>query len=56
MQFSPASCHFISLRFIYSPQHPVLKHLSLCSSLNVTDQVSHPYRTINWRNRLYRIY
>jgi hypothetical protein len=25
MQFSPASCHFISLRSKYS-QHPVLKH------------------------------
>jgi hypothetical protein len=26
MQFSPISCHFISLRSKYSPQHPVLKH------------------------------
>jgi hypothetical protein len=26
MQFSPTSCHFSSLRFKYSPQHPVLKH------------------------------
>jgi hypothetical protein len=26
MQFSPNSCHFISLRSKYSPQHPVLKH------------------------------
>jgi hypothetical protein len=25
-QFSPASCHFISLRSKCSPQHPVLKH------------------------------
>jgi hypothetical protein len=25
-QFSPTSCHFISLRSKYSPQHPVLKH------------------------------
>jgi hypothetical protein len=23
MQFSPTSCHFISLRSEYSPQHPV---------------------------------
>jgi hypothetical protein len=23
---SPPSCHFISLRFKYSPKHPVLKH------------------------------
>jgi hypothetical protein len=63
MQFSP-TCHFISLRSKYSPQHAVLKHpqsmffyivpqpiniqkhpLSLCSSLNVRDQVSHLYRT-----------
>jgi hypothetical protein len=26
MQFSPISCHFLSLRSKYSPQHPVLKH------------------------------
>jgi hypothetical protein len=26
MQFSPTSCHFISLRTKYSPQHRVLKH------------------------------
>jgi hypothetical protein len=26
MQFSPTSCHFISLLSKYSPQHPVLKH------------------------------
>jgi hypothetical protein len=26
MQFSPASCHFISLRCKYSSQHPALKH------------------------------
>jgi len=24
--FSLASCHFLPLRFKYSPQHPVLKH------------------------------
>jgi hypothetical protein len=46
MQFSSTSCHFISLRSKYSPQQPVLKHPhSLCSSLNVRDQVSHPQRT-----------
>jgi uncharacterized membrane protein YqaE (UPF0057 family) len=27
MQFCPTSCHFVSLRFKYSPQHPFLKHL-----------------------------
>jgi hypothetical protein len=26
VQFSPISCHFVSLRSIYSPQHPGLKH------------------------------
>jgi hypothetical protein len=26
MEFSPTSCHFISLRSKYSFQHPVLKH------------------------------
>jgi hypothetical protein len=26
MQFSPISCHFVSLRYKYSPQHPVLKY------------------------------
>jgi hypothetical protein len=37
MQFSPLSCHLIPLR----SKHP------LCYSLNVRDQVSHPYRTIH---------
>jgi hypothetical protein len=45
MQFSPASHHFISLWSKYTPQHPVLEHFSLCSSLSVRDQVSHRYRT-----------
>jgi hypothetical protein len=45
MQFSSTSLHFISLRAKYSPQHTVLKHLSLCSSHNITDQVSDSYRT-----------
>jgi hypothetical protein len=44
MQFSPASCHFISLRSKYSPQRPS-NTFSACSSLNVREQVSHPYRT-----------
>jgi hypothetical protein len=33
MQFSPTSCHFISLRSKYSPQRPVPKHHHSCSSL-----------------------
>jgi hypothetical protein len=45
MQFSLISRHSITLRSKYPPQHPVLKHLGLYSSLNVKDQVSHPYGT-----------
>jgi hypothetical protein len=45
MQFSPIPCHFNPLRSKQSPQHPFSNTLSQCSSLNVTDQVSHPYRT-----------
>jgi hypothetical protein len=45
MQFAPISCHFIHLWSKYSLQHPVSNTLSRCSSLNVRDQVSHPYRT-----------
>jgi hypothetical protein len=41
MQFPPVSRNFIPLRSKYSPQHT----LSLCSSLNVRDQASRPYRT-----------
>jgi hypothetical protein len=36
---------FIPLGSKYSPQHPVLSTLSICSSLNVRDQASHSYRT-----------
>jgi hypothetical protein len=42
MQFSLTSRHFIPPRTKYYPQHPVLKHPHLCSSLNVRDQVSQP--------------
>jgi hypothetical protein len=44
MQFPPISRHF-SFQCKYSPQHLFANTLSLCSSLNVRDQVSHPYRT-----------
>jgi hypothetical protein len=45
MQLPPFPCYFILHRSKYSPQHPVLKNtLSLCSSINVRDQVSHPYK------------
>jgi hypothetical protein len=45
MQFSPMSCHFIPfspniLNTLFSDT------LSLCSSLDVRDQISHSYRTI----------
>jgi hypothetical protein len=42
MQFSPTSCHFISLRSKYSLNILFSNTLSLCSSLNVRDQVSRP--------------
>jgi hypothetical protein len=45
MQFSRTSIHFISLRSKYSPQYPVLKQPQSLFSLNVRDEVSHPYRT-----------
>jgi len=45
VQFSPLSGYFLFLRSEYLPQHPILKHLSFCSPLNVRDQVSHPYKT-----------
>jgi hypothetical protein len=38
-------CGLFPLRPKYSPQHSILKHPSLRSSLNVSDQVSHPYKT-----------
>jgi hypothetical protein len=44
MQSSPASLRFLPLMFKYSPQLPVSNILSLCSSVNVRDQVSHPYK------------
>jgi hypothetical protein len=44
MQFSRPPCQFIPLRSKYSPLHPVLNTLSLCSSFDVRDQVSHAYR------------
>jgi hypothetical protein len=44
MQVSPTSGLVIPLWSKYTPQHPVLT-LSLCTSLNVRYQVSHPNRT-----------
>ena len=41
--YSP--CHLVPLRPKYSSQHPFSNTLSLRSSLNVSDQVSHTYKT-----------
>jgi hypothetical protein len=44
MQFSATSCHFIPI--CPNILNTLLSNTrSLCSSLNVSDQVSHPYRT-----------
>jgi len=43
--FSPLPSYLISLRPKYSPQHPISNTLSLHSSLNISDQVSCPYKT-----------
>jgi hypothetical protein len=45
MQFSPTSYYFIPLQSKCFPQHPLLKTLSLSSSLTVADQVSHLHKT-----------
>jgi hypothetical protein len=52
MQFSPQPV-FLPFRSKYPPQHSVLKILSLCSSLKVRHQVSHPYSTIGKITVLY---
>jgi hypothetical protein len=43
MQFSPTPCHFIPLRSKYSTNILFSNTLSLHSSLNIIDQLSHPY-------------
>jgi hypothetical protein len=43
MQSSPLLCYLVPLRPSYPPQHLILENLH--SSLNVNDQVSHPYKT-----------
>jgi hypothetical protein len=45
VQFSQTSCHFISLRPKYSPQHLFSNVRSLCSSLSARDQIWHPQNT-----------
>jgi hypothetical protein len=45
MQSSPLPCYLISLGPQYPTQHFILGNLSLHSSLNVSDQLSHPHKT-----------
>ena len=45
MQLSPFPCHLVPLRSKYFPQHPILKHPQPAFLHNVSDQVSHPYKT-----------
>jgi hypothetical protein len=45
MEFSPFSCHFLSLRVKYLSQHSILNTLSLCFSLKLRDKFSHIYKT-----------
>jgi hypothetical protein len=45
MQFSPTSCHFIFFGPNILFNTLFSNTLSLCSSLNVRDQVTHPYKT-----------
>jgi hypothetical protein len=44
---------FLPFRSKYPPQNPVLKNLSLCSSLKARDQVLHSYSTIGKTTALY---
>jgi hypothetical protein len=44
IQFSPVFCYFFHLRFKNLTQHSVIIALSPCSSLDVRDQDSHPYK------------
>ena len=45
MQFSPVSCSCLALMPKYLPSKVFWNTLSLCSSLNVRDQVPHPNST-----------
>jgi hypothetical protein len=46
MKFSPLPRYFIRLRSKYFPQRHILKHPQPMSSLIVSDEVSHPNKTI----------
>ena len=46
MQSSPSTCYLVALRFKYFSQHPILEHPQpIPPTLNMRDQVSHPYKT-----------
>ena len=45
MQSPPFPRYLVPPRSKYSPQHHVLKHPQLPFPRNVSDQVSHPYKT-----------
>jgi hypothetical protein len=45
MQSPPFPRYLVPPRSKYSPQHVFSNTLSFLSSLNVSDQVSHPYKT-----------
>ena len=45
MQSPPFPRYLVPARSKYSPQHHILKHPSFLSSLNASNQVSHPYKT-----------
>jgi len=45
MQSPPFPRYLVPPRSKYSPQHHILNTLSFLSSLNISDQFSHPYKT-----------
>jgi hypothetical protein len=51
MQSSPASCHFLSLRSKYSPQHPVLKHRPICVLPLVWETKFHTHTKTTYERR-----
>jgi hypothetical protein len=49
-------CYLIPLRPKYSPQHPIPKNCKPKSSLNISDQVPHPYKTTGKIIVLYNLF
>ena len=58
MQFPPIFYYFLPLRLKYLTQQPVLKHPQLRSSVHVTDQDSHLYKTAgnNYRSVYFSLF